>query len=212
MQQMSSQENSAPQEIYRLGERYHLGAAEGAYYISYTQEDINRYHMTIVLCFITILLLVLFIALGLLINFDLRPYLGSFAYTINLWPFLPLYIALSLRRKWGNRPFIAPGDRQQRVYVYHDGLIKLTAKRCDIVRWPQMYDVVYTPPKAGDQPGTFNSQRAGIQLALYNRHSLTLSGALPNLEELAWRIKRACNQNRHTETHTDGPLIPRLDG
>jgi hypothetical protein len=211
MQQMSSQENSHPQEIYRLGERYRLGAAEGAYYISYTQADINRYHMAIIFSAITLLLLILYVMLGFWSNFDVQQFSG-FSPLFPSWTILPLIIALSMRRKWGNWPFITPENRQQRVYIYQDGLIKLTAMHCDIVRWSQMYDVVYTPPKTGYQPGALNSQRAGIQLALYNRRALTLSGALSNLEDLAWRIKRACNQNRHTAVHTDSPLIPRLDG
>jgi hypothetical protein len=208
MQQMSSLESSPPQEMYTLGERYHMGIPERAYYVIYTRADIQRVFslfLTISIIAIAWLLVGIFTVWNLFYFRSIMQTFFDLPFFMVYGLFIPLIWSSSIRRTWKNRPLMYSQSRQQRVYIYQRGLIKQTARRCEVVLWSQMYDIVYTPPQLVEAPASLNSQEAGIQFSRYGGRAIYISGALADIDDLAWRIKQACDQNRRTPLHTTQP-------
>ena len=192
MQQNLFLETAQPDEIYSLGERYHLGIPEAAYYIAYTNADVRRYHITIVLV-IAIALYLIGITVGLIIMFsDWNRTSHIFPIFTPFGSFLTLLMIIygnSSRRKWGNRPLINRRDRHLRVYLYQDGLIRQDNRHTKIIRWSELFKVDYILSQPGNPKSPSNTRTAGIKLTLHGGHYLNLSGALLYLDDLAYRVQ-----------------------
>ena len=190
MQYVTSQEQSTPNEIAMLGERYQLGTPKGAYYVSYTRADIRRYRITYVyMCYAILYFIWALVSLVLLIvNWP-----GKTSVSVPLMSMLNMFMlfyVLAMRRKWGNRPVINVETRHERVYIYQNGLIKQTNKHCHVVRWPEVINVKYIPSISDFQDPKFRSfniapGNAGLQITCHGGKKISLSGALYNLDGLA---------------------------
>ncbi|GCE25248.1 hypothetical protein KDA_07320 [Dictyobacter alpinus] len=183
-------EATPPGEGQQLGERNQLGSLEAAYYVVYTQKDIRRYRIQALILSAALVYMLLNIIYIVLMALNLFHFFSYYSFYPLPTIILPLVIAYSTstRRKWGNWPVISPRNRQQRVYLYRDGLIKQIHGRSQIVRWPEIFQISYQPWQAGDDQSFRPVPTARIKLMLHGGHHVHLNGALSNIDDLAYRL------------------------
>jgi hypothetical protein len=186
-------------EGYDLGERYHLGELQSEHYITYTDDDVHRYRFQMLLIVAIALYLAIIFAIFLVENplHNVFPFV-FFTTLINI--FIIPYSA-SRRRKWGNRPLISPRNRQLRVYVYQDGMVKQTNQKSEVIRWSDLYTIKYEPLQ--QRPVTTSRPMAGIKLVLRNNRRITLNGALSNIDILAQWLNSKNQTHRGVSPKTD---------
>ncbi len=182
-----------PDEAYRLGETYALGAPVGVYRTRYSQASRVFFWSQVVLAGLEVV-----VAVGFLVAAEVFHARVANLFLLVLLIFFALNIgstARSLRYTKGRVPYV-PFTRNLRVYVYQNGLIRLRTTRPEVLRWSEIRQVRYfgtmdAPNVRGFQPS--------VRVTRNNGRTLVFGANIEGVTQLGQTIERAFAKGRQNE-------------
>lgn len=180
-------------EAYQLGEKYHLGPFVAAYKTEYTRVD--RLFAWFTLCFIFIILA--YLCIGLISILSAGPTTRIFPWYLIFFPFyfFPVIYSNYIRKKLGRSP-VSFFQRNLRVYLYDEGMVRINLHKHVIIRWDQIRQIRVLPVYTGNNP------YVPVQLTVVRKDGKesTFSTIISGFDQLKFSIEMAYARHRYQQT------------
>lgn len=180
-------------EAYQLGETHQLGSLVATYKTESTRVDVL--FSWFMLCYI--LLVLTYLCAGLISILSSGPYTHIFPWYlfISLFIFFPSIYSNYIRKRL-KRPPVTFFQRNLRIYLYDDGLIRINLHKQVIIRWDQIKQI-----KASPNP-IENTPYAPVQLTVMRKDGkkYTFSNIFSGFDQLKFSIEMAYARYRYQQT------------
>jgi hypothetical protein len=176
-------------EAYQLGEIHHLGPLMAIYKTEYTRDDaLFSWFMLFFVC-----LMIAYVCVSIPTIIFSPPTGHIFPWYVLIWPFIfmPSIYNTYLRKKLNRSP-ITFLQRNLRVYLYHDGLIRINNHRQDILYWEQIKWVKKYDIRTAKKPYT----PASVTVVCKDGKKLKFSTIIPGFDQLLATIESAAARYR----------------